>query len=110
MFDGERVRHWKDDVIERAGGTNCLVSSDFLEGGKTNPPPGSNGRSGHVGEANLDELEQRTAFEEEKKDGAFRVESFVPTPKVGGGKGAEGCAYESGGEACGFRRSSSEDR
>ena len=52
-------------------------------GGETNLPPGSHGRSGHVGEANLDEFEQRAAFEERKKEDTSRTESFnVCPPKI----------------------------
>ena len=75
-----------DEVTEKAGGTSCLVRSDFLEGGKAIPPQGeSSGRPGHVGVANLDKFGQRAAFEEKKEDTRFQTESFVPASKAGEG-------------------------
>jgi len=56
---------WKDEVVKEAGGGGRQVESEFLQRGKPNAFAGrSGGWSGQVYEANLDEFEQRTSFQE----------------------------------------------
>ena len=56
---------WEDEVIKEANGTCCLVESEFLQGGEANPSTGRRGRwLRRVVEADLDELERGTSFEE----------------------------------------------
>jgi len=52
-------------MINEADGRGCLVESEFLQGGKANPPTG--GRGGllrRVVEGDFDEFERRASFEE----------------------------------------------
>ena len=56
---------WEDEVVEETAGGGRLVESEFLQCDKSNTFVGrSGGQVGHVEEANLDKLEQRTSLEE----------------------------------------------